>query len=133
MAVNLYFTERFVPAIKAGTKCQTIRWRQAVPCKVGDLLKLYHRIGTHKLMPNDPVCTSVESISISPRTGVVSMVDGKRWRYLEFQEVEALAKADGFADVEEFFDFFQKQYGQTFSGYLIKWSHPQPAHERSPV
>jgi hypothetical protein len=39
------------------------------------------------------------------------------WDY----EVDQLARADGFATVDEFFAFFQSEHGGTFSGYLVKW------------
>jgi hypothetical protein len=56
MASPLYFQTRFVPAIKAGTKCQTIRRRSgAKPPKVGEPLKLRQGIGSGSLLPVDPI------------------------------------------------------------------------------
>jgi hypothetical protein len=39
------------------------------------------------------------------------------WDY----EVDQLARADGFDSAAEFYEFFQSEYGGTFSGYLVKW------------
>lgn len=36
-------------------------------------------------------------------------------------EVTELARADGFATKEEFFQFFHKTHGMPFHGVLIKW------------
>ncbi|MBK6742478.1 MAG: hypothetical protein IPG66_05665 [Hydrogenophilales bacterium] len=132
------FKERFAPAIQSGAKCQTIRARgKRRPPKVGEALQLYQGLRTKeaKKLLGKVACTSVEAISISPRTGVVQMIRGNYWDVLDADEIEALAKADGFNSADDFFDFFLCQYGSnTVSGYLIKWtSFPQPAHERSNV
>lgn len=119
------FQERFAPAVECGDKTQTIRARgKRRPPRVGESLQLYTGLRTttvRKLLWTDPVCESVEDISLSARTGVVSMIRDGRWQHLSPDEVEALAKADGFACADDFFDFFLKQHGPTFSGYLIKW------------
>ncbi len=130
MAAALYFQKRFVSAIKAGTKTQTIRRTStAKPPKVGEPLKLRQGIGSGTFLPIDPICTSVEAISLSTNTGVVALLHAGRWQYLSDQEIEELAYADGFEDSDDFFNFFDAQYGQTFSGWLIKWSLPQPAQK----
>ena len=33
----------------------------------------------------------------------------------------AIAKADGFANAEEMVDWFEKQHGLPFEGWLIRW------------
>lgn len=129
--VAFNFMERFASQIEAGDKMQTIRARgKRRPPKVGENLQLYTGLRTtavRKLRWTDPVCTSVEDISISARTGVVSMIRDNRWQHLDADEIEALAKADGFACADDFFEFFLTQHGKTFSGYLIKWGS-SPVH-----
>lgn len=129
------FQARFAPAILDGTKCQTIRPRgKRRPPRVGETLQLFTGLRTKdvkRLLFRDAVCTSVEGISISARTGVVSMLCSNHWQWLDSDQVEALAKADGFASTDAFFDFFLEHYGQTFSGWLIKWTVPiQPMGNR---
>lgn len=124
------FQARFAPAIEAGLKTQTIRARgKRQPPKPGDTLQLYTGLRTsavRKLFRPDPVCTSVDEICISARTGVVSMIRDNRWQWLDADEIEALAREDGFDSADDFFQFFLDQHGPSLSGYLIKWSRSQP-------
>jgi hypothetical protein len=43
------------------------------------------------------------------------------WLPLSADEIEALARADGFASAEAFFAWFQAHHPHGLSGYLIKW------------
>lgn len=43
------------------------------------------------------------------------------WRYLAHDDLDPLARADGFANFEEMAEWFAAQYGLPFSGYLHKW------------
>lgn len=121
------FQERFADAIKAGEKRQTIRQRgKRPPPKVGDTLILFTGMRTihcRKLL--QAKCAAVEPISISAAMRMVKMVRLVGWTYiyvpLDADEVEALARADGFDNANEFFRFFQEEHGGTLSGHLIKW------------
>lgn len=118
------FLSQFADAVKHGEKRQTIRARgKRRPPRAGEPLQLFTGMRTaycKKLA--DVTCMSVDQITISPNSKTVTMPDGRQfWSSLFPDEIEALAKADGFNSAEEFFEFFAKNHGQTFSGYLIKW------------
>jgi hypothetical protein len=36
-------------------------------------------------------------------------------------EIDRLARADGFSNAEQFFEFFRYQHGFPFAGQLIEW------------
>lgn len=123
----LNFKAEFADQVKTLQKRQTIRARgKRRPPRVGEPLMLYtgmRQVGCHKLL--DAVCTSVEPISISIRSRIVQVPRlygiGPCFVSLDDDEIEALAKADGFDSGDAFFAWFGKHHGDTFSGYLIKW------------
>lgn len=124
-AIN--FKAEFADQVRNLEKCQTIRARgKRRPPRVGEPLMLYtgmRQIGCHKLI--DAVCVAVDPISISIKSRTVQMLALRgrvpMWATLFDHEIEELAKADGFASADAFFAFFAEQYGETFSGYVIKW------------
>lgn len=123
----LNFKAQFADQVKNLQKRQTIRARgKRRPPRVGEPLMLYtgmRQVACHKLL--DAVCTSVELISISIKTKTVQMprMFGSEPRFvlLDDDEIEELAKADGFDSAESFFAWFADIHGSTFSGYVIKW------------
>lgn len=124
-AIN--FKAEFADQVKTMQKRQTIRMRgKRRPPHVGEPLMLYTGMQTQycrKLI--DAVCVSVDPISISIWSKTVQMPRQfgaeTRWAFLDDQEIEALAKADGFPSAGAFFAWFAENHGDTFSGYLIKW------------
>lgn len=123
----LNFKAQFADQVRSGEKRQTIRARgKRRPPRVGEPLMLYtgmRQVGCRKLL--DAVCTSVEPISISVRTKAVQVPRmfgcEPRFVLLGDDEIDELAKADGFASAGDFFAWFLEHHGDTFSGYLIKW------------
>lgn len=124
----LNFKAQFADQVRSGEKRQTIRARgKRRPPRVGEPLMLYtgmRQCGCRKLL--DAVCTSVEQISISTRDKSVSlqqqMSNGEQWMNpLDADEIEELARADGFANAEAFFAWFLAHHPHGLSGYLIKW------------
>ena len=63
---------------------------------------------------------SVHNIDVD-WSGVSIAIDGKK---LTVKETYALAIADGFKARDEMEHFFREQYGEKFSGILIKWRAP---------
>ncbi len=123
----LNFQRKFVPMIVDGTKKQTIRKERKNRVKPGDTLYLYAGMRTAKCMLiREAICSEIEQISIE------LMVDKKLlpfWaidvnnRRLRPDERNALAIADGFADIYEFVQFFHTQYGPGgFVGIIIRWA-----------
>ncbi len=123
----LNFKAQFADQVKNLEKRQTIRARgKRRPPRVGEPLMLYtgmRQCGCRKL--RDAVCTSVEPIGISIWSKTVQMprtfLGEQIWAELSDDEIDKLAKADGFESASAFFAWFAEHHGDTFSGYLIKW------------
>ncbi|MEM1153653.1 MAG: hypothetical protein AAGI44_05900 [Pseudomonadota bacterium] len=118
------FQSRFALAVEDGTKRQTIRAlgrrRHAKP---GEMLQLYtgQRTKQCRLLREDR-CHEVWPVLMTPRnlqSGIivarVSVADVP----LSISNICALSRADGFACVADFFDFFRSRL--PFEGVLIKW------------
>lgn len=102
--------------VEDGSSRQTIRPRRKRPTVAGDTLMLFHgqrtkscrRLRTERCKSVEPI----EFIKMVRLDGVCSRyavaVSG---RILPEEECEALAKADGFKTVDQFFGFFLKSYG----------------------
>jgi hypothetical protein len=113
------FRERFAADVEAGWKRSTIRpKRKRRPTRPGDTLYLFtgqrtkhcRRLGEH-------VCRDVTPVDI-----------GHGWvrlggQMLGGEQVEELARADGFADSLAFFAFFAEVYGLPLLGRMerIRW------------
>ena len=114
----LNFVKKFAPLVESGKNRQTIR-----PCrkdgrnpKPGCTLYLYTGMrtkGCRKL--KEAECISSEPIVIDDSNIAVG------GNLLNHEERWQLARADGFPYTADFREFFRKQYGLPFSGYLIKW------------
>lgn len=53
-------------------------------------------------------------------------------RYLPTPEMEAFARADGFADLEALLAWFRAEHGLPFTGILIEWNLSGPAPANTP-
>jgi hypothetical protein len=123
------FKAQFAALVESGQKRQTIRAigkrRHASP---GEALQLYTGQRTkacRKLVTPDPICTETHTVTmvrvIAPRR------DANAYRlYLDgelvfWDEVPAIAIADGFGNSTAFFNFFEDAHGMPFPGILIKW------------
>lgn len=116
----LGFKKQFAGPVERREKRQTIR-AKVNGHAVGRPIQLYTGLRTkacRKLAEVDPVCTSIEAIGIE--MGGVVYLEG---RILYVEQVEEMARLDGFANVVDFCDFFQTDTGR-FDGFLIKWDWP---------
>lgn len=118
------FKGQFGSAVRSGAKRQTIRARgKRPPPQVGDWAYCYTglrtknvcRLGQFKIV-------RVTQISISANSRIVQIPKDSRWCSLNEQEVEQLAKADGFSSADDFFAFFAKEHGGVLGGHLIEWT-----------
>lgn len=115
----LNFKSQFADDVESGKKRQTIRPIRKRPIKVGDDLHLYTGMRTkicRKLGMG--ICGSVMPVRIDAKQKRVVLNGMPLWFH---HEIDELARADGFASIGEFFDFFKRQYGEVFEGVLIKW------------
>jgi hypothetical protein len=120
--MGLYgFKARFAPFILDGRKQHTIRKIRAdgrLP-RVGEICHCY--VGLRqpgaRLLGRWP-CTKIESIYILDYEPARVWVDGN---VLSGDELERLARADGFADWEEMVCFWQQEHTLPFHGHIIHW------------
>lgn len=110
----ILFKNRFVERIAAGTKCQTIRPTRKREIKVGDMLDLRHWSGAPYRSPQIKICTAV-CADVRPIS-----IDA----LLDEDELDQLARADGFDNSDAFLSFFADTHGLPFKGTLIRWGAP---------
>lgn len=118
--MGLYnFKLRFVKPIQDGTKTHTIRAKRKHPQKVGELMYLYcglRQKGAFRIIPPPP-CTKVEDILLQ-RDGSIYVAEVK----LSLDEMEQLARRDGFSDLPEMMQFWDGKF--PFSGDINYWRPP---------
>jgi hypothetical protein len=134
MATHTYrFSEFQAGLVESGQKTMTIRAPRKAPTRVGDTLRLTGPVfaGFGKMAANPgrllrtAVCRSVDPIELRfdrATSAVTSIVVGGPRIVLNFADVEAFARLDGFASALEMGRFFRKLHGPgTFRGVLIRW------------
>lgn len=134
----LSYKSFLVPRVVDGTKPHSIRaWRKVRPFRVGDRISHFtgSRFKPQRIRP-DTFCTSAASITIDGSLRHVILSDySPRYGFgqLSMEKVRELALADGFADVSEFFNFFELHHDGKLLGQLIEWNPfapvPVPALE----
>lgn len=117
----LNFQKRFAPLIESGEKRQTIRAirKDGKNPRVNQVLFLYTGMrtkGCRKL--GEEVCRQSWPVYMDKQdNGIIDIfINGD---VLKSEQVEQLAKEDGFESVDDFFSFFEDRI--PFRGYLIKW------------
>jgi hypothetical protein len=127
--ILLNFRPEFAPLVESGRKPHTVRARRAdgrdpLP---GDTLHLYTGLPTKatRLLRQEP-CEFTIEITIQQSAGNVHhiLLGGVP---LGQNEIEALARADGFEHGTAFVQYFAHQYGLPFTGLLIGWE-PAPTY-----
>ena len=126
---SLNFEPQFVPAVESGEKRQTIRARRKRAWLVGDTLHLFagQRLSTCRKL-GEATLLSVRAITIDTEERCIylegSLSDTGRGSGMFMQsdaEALRLAKDDGFASLDDFFDFFEARHSSCFHGHLLKW------------
>jgi hypothetical protein len=138
MPMGLYnFKPQFLPMILDGTKTHTIRaprkGSQDVP---GNTMHLYTGLRTKKAkLLGRFKCAKVEAIQISSRVSfnpsgtdspAVVWVDGSM---LHDDEMEQLARRDGFRHMTEMMDFWKGRL--PFKGFIFHWKYDPKAVNRN--
>lgn len=131
------FQRQFVPLILSGEKPHTIRRKRKRATVEGDQLSLYTGMRTKScvLIASVP-CTKIEPIRFyldrsemciwspeQPGDLYYSEVEEiGSFRLMTADEVNALAHADGFEDVYDFFDFFKRYKSDYLDDFeIIHW------------
>ena len=115
----LNFKQQFAEAVKDGYKRQTIRALRKNPIKEGDTLYLYTGMRTKNCEKlNEVICDDVLDFGIH--------MDG--WgcdvgpcMIRDKNELNKIARADGFVDWVEMVRWFIDTHGLPFKGNLILW------------
>lgn len=121
----LLFSPRFHGGVVSGAKTQTIRAPRARPVRPGEALSLRGWLAVPYRSPQfvlrEASCRSVEPVRLERSyLGLDVEVSG---RYLEGDAVEAFARADGFAGVDELLAWYaEKERPLPFEGELIRWT-----------
>jgi hypothetical protein len=134
--IVLLFHERFVPAIRAGHKRQTIRPPRKRPIGVGQVLSLRCWEGkayrSAQLEILSAPCAASFDVMIMPRWYALGssgpIEQGPR-------ELDEFARADGFESWSDLQEWYRSPdgYGLPFRGCLIQWPSPKsPAPTRRP-
>lgn len=111
------FRSEFAELVERREKRQTIRRRRKRPTRVGDSLILFTGMRTSSCRRlAEVICRRLRDILIVGPGQVA--VDG--WP-LSPEEIERLAKVDGFLSGYEFIDFFRRQHGLPFEGVIVMW------------
>lgn len=119
------FQKQFAPLVESGQKRQTIR-QTAKGATRGATAYLYTGQRTaHCRKLGEGTITDVLPIEIgrhacSEPYASITEYDGKR-THLAHEQLDSLAKADGFSSGEEMAEWFAAQYGLPFTGYLHQW------------
>jgi hypothetical protein len=114
--VAFNFQKRFAGDIRSTVKKQTIRARQR--CKPGDRLQLYTGQRTkycEKL--GDAVCSFVCPVEVTE----AEIIIGDSEIYSKKEEVDHLAREDGFSDFEEMKTFFRQGAPLPYRGFVHCW------------
>lgn len=120
--VAFNFKKDFAPKILIGEKTSTIRSKQR--CKVGDTMHLFTGQRTKackRLMTT--TCVGVGRITINKYTWALHEFEGE----LYTREHEVLSAQEGFENLQAMLDFFDKQYGLPYTGYIHVWQPPEAA------
>ena len=114
----LSFKKQFKKKILNGDKIHTIREDKKRRWKSGKKIHFATGVRTKKQKQfKEGVCLSVQRLQICPTCVALRVWVGDRW--LQAQEIEVLARNDGFKNAKEFFKWFDKD----FDGVLIHWTN----------
>jgi hypothetical protein len=123
---TLNFQKRFAEDVRTGKKRQTIRAYRKKNIKPGDILYFYTGQRTAVCQSlGKGVCLKTRHITVDCAARSVWLATSDGWGYsmkgLGRKAVLALAKADGFTNRKEFFEFFEEHHGRVMNGQLITW------------
>lgn len=119
------FKPQFAPLVESGQKRQTIR-QTAKGAARGATAYLYTGQRTAQCRKlGEGTITDVLPIEIGRHACGEPYACITEWygirRHLAHEQLDSLARADGFANGEEMVEWFAAQYGLPFSGYLHQW------------
>ena len=112
------FQKQFIAKILDRSKMHTIRRRRKRPTKAHDMLMLYTGMRTKQCsLIAISECVKVEPIRIYPDR---TLQIGLSW--LTKDDIDELARHDGFQDRKDFFQFFEDHYELPTEGFeIITW------------
>jgi hypothetical protein len=132
----------FQDKILSGEKRQTIR--KAARCKPGDRLQLYTGMRTKQCRKlGDAVCMDVVGIGLSrshlefhehgsveiPSERMIARDIARPVKLFDVDNImpHEFAQIDGFSNLDDMLNFFDRNYGLPFEGVVITWRDFVPA------
>ena len=115
----LNYQKQFADDVESGKKRQTVRAfrKDGRDPKPGQTLFHYTGMRTKACRKlREDVCLDVRQVTIENDQRVTVGAAALNW-----PEVKAFAKEDGFESTADFFDFFENTHGLPFNGLLIEW------------
>lgn len=120
------FHKRFEPAIRAGTKLQTIRADRKRHALRGERIQLYVGMRSrHCRLIASPECVGVWPVRLQLEAGVIT-ADERNVR--QPMHLDAFAVSDGFVDWADMVAFWKREHPSVlvFSGWVIRWAPISP-------
>ena len=120
--VAINFDKQFAGAVERGEKLQTVRRpRNRQPIVTGTVLQLYTGQRTKSVRKlHDAVCIGTDAVEIDRDSLFVA------GRYLDSDDREAFARADGFKDYARMVAWFSNKSSLPFEGRVIQWRLAEP-------
>ncbi len=117
------FKPRFAALVASGKKRQTIRPLPKRMPKVGDILDAREWSGKAYRSPQrklgEYTISAIHAVTIRPWNFEIAGLSLTHPRNTSL--LDRAARADGFADFGEMFEWFEREHGLPFSGILIEW------------
>lgn len=121
------FKSRFADKVRSGKKRQTIRKKRKRRTLVGETVYLYTGMRTKKcerLAVGTVTKVTDILIDVSGTDVFIVLYDGKAditGHILSVDEMNDLARKDGFDTIQELAKFFRDTHGPVFNGVVIEW------------
>lgn len=118
----IMFQDRFADLVRSGAKTTTIR-KSNWHIKPGKALSLRRWTGkpyrSKQEILREAVCRSVKGIHISETGCVIETIPGYSGGFTERGHENDIARRDGFTSFPDMVDWFKKNHGLPFEGYII--------------
>lgn len=115
------FQSRFIAAILAGEKRQTVRGARRRHARAGETIQLYFGLRTKQCrLIGRARCVSIDPVRLNfePGSDPPLLIGEERP-----MAPDAFARADGFTDFAEMGQFWRDRHGVArFTGFVIRWA-----------
>jgi len=122
---GLSFKPRFERPVHTGTKRHTIRGNRKRRFRAGDALFLWVSMRTKgRRFIGYTTAQCVEDVAIDLDVAPFRLAIAIDGRQLDDSEADQLARADGFGDIREMYEFWLENNTLPFEGQIVHWFYP---------